>query len=256
MTRVDAFSSLRKGLKALYPQLLSVLLLAFVLSAIGQLPVLIDRLHSVTRYAPPISLWGFFMSFLFWTAQTFILIGVAQVVWGHLKVISYKNVSLFPNKHMSQALFVWALSFTMLAFLLLIVSSYVVNAISMTGRPRGIPILPFVFYCFAFIPLIMVDRQVSIMPAIKQMRMNLKGNCVSLLKLAFIAEVVFLVLGTSSILLQQYLFTVFSIPDSAVVDQIIAVFTEVPISIVNSAMMAVAYAELFRLSATERVRGE
>jgi len=89
MTKVDTLSCLVKGLKALRPKLVSSFIFALILYVGSTIPVWIYIFKSESLYyGPPISLWGFLMSPVSLTAQTLILVGVSQVVWGELKKAS------------------------------------------------------------------------------------------------------------------------------------------------------------------------
>ncbi len=249
MRRVGAFSCLAKGLKALRPNLLSSVVFAWLLSALSAVPTLINRLQGHEYTTPPISPWGFFMSLIFWIAQTLILVRVSQVVWGYLKNDPHEHVPLLPNENVRPQMFLWSISFTVITFVALLGSWLVVQMASNPLHFTPLPILPIVFYFVAFIPLMMVDQQFSMWKAMKQVLSSTKVNFVSLLKLALTAEVVFLAFGMLEIVSERLIRDAFSIPESVVVDQVIWVFLSAPSWVFNSAMMAVAYAELQGLSA-------
>lgn len=245
MTKVGAFSCLAKGLKALRPNLFSTFVFALLLSAIGAIPTFINRLQGHEYLTPPFSPWGLLMSLIFWITQTLILIGVSQVVWGHLKKDPHEPVHLFPSEKVRPQLFLWSIVFTVMTFVPLLGSWLVVQMTSNPALFTPLPILPIPFYFLAFIPLMMVDQQISMCKAMKQILSSFKVNFVSLLKLALTAEAVFLAFGIlEGIVSERLILDTFSIPELVVVDQVISVFVLAPSWAINSAMMAVAYAEL------------
>jgi hypothetical protein len=170
-------------------------------------------------------------------------------VWGHLKKDPHERVHLLPNKNVRSQLFLWSISFTVMTFVQLLGSWLLVQSISKAVHVTPLPILPFVFYSVAFIPLMMVDQQLTMWKAMKQVFPSIKVSFVSLLKLALTAEAVFLVFSTLAIASEKLIRDAFSITDSVVVDQVIWVFVSAPSWVITSAMMAVAYAELQGLSA-------
>jgi|CXWL01.1.fsa_nt_gi hypothetical protein len=246
---IGAFSCLAKGLKALRANLFSTFVFALLLEAIGTIPTFIDRLQGHEYLTPPFSPWGLLMSLIFWITQTLILIGVSQVVWDHLKKDPHEPVHLLPSEKVRPQLFLWSIAFTVMTFVPLLGSWLVVQMASTPVHFTPLPILPFVFYFVAFIPLMMIDQQISSWKAMKQVLFSMRNNFVSLLKLALTAEAVFLaiaILGDSS---GEFIRDIFSILESVVTDYVIWVFVCAPIWVINGAMMAVAYAELQGLSA-------
>jgi hypothetical protein len=244
MIRVGAFSCLAKGLKALRPNLFSTFVFALFLEAIGAIPTLINRLQGHEYLTPPFSPWGLLMSLIFWITQLLILIGVSQVVWGHLKKDPHERVHLLPSEKVRPQLFLWSIVFTVMTFVPHLGSWLVVQMTSNPALFTPLPTLPIPFYLLAFIPLIMVDQQFSMWKAMKQVLSSMRNNFVSLLKLALMAEALFLVFATLGIESGKFIRDALSIPDSVVVDEVIWVLVVAPIWVINSAMMAVAYAEL------------
>ncbi len=248
MTKVGAFSCLAKGLKALRPNLFSTFVFAVLLSAIGAIPTFIDRLQGHEYSTPPISPWGFLLSLIFWATQTVILIGVSQIVWGHLKKDPHEPVHLLPSEKARPQILYRSISLTAIMFSFLLGSWLLVQSGSKAGRATPLPTLPLFFYFVAFIPLMIANRQFSMWIAMKQVLSAIKVNFVSLLKLTLTAEAVFLAITILEIVLVRLIRDAFSIPESVVIDQVIWVFLSAPIWVINSAMMAVAYAELHGLS--------
>jgi hypothetical protein len=249
MRKIGAFSCLAKGLKALRPNLFSTLVFVLLLSAISVVPNLINRLQGHKYSSPPISLWGFLMSLVFWTTLTFILVGVSQVVWGHLKKDPHERTHVFPSEKLRPQIFLWSISFTVMIFMVHMGGSWLlVQWASEAGRFVPLPIAPLVFYFVAFIPLMVVDRQCSMWIAMKQVFSAIRMNFTSLLKLTLTAEAVILAITLLEIFLERLIRDTFSMPESLVIGQVIGVFVDVPMWVINSAMMAVAYSELHGLS--------
>jgi hypothetical protein len=248
MRKVGAFSCLAKGLKALRPNLLASCVFAWILSAISGVPTLINRLQGHEYMSPQISPWGFLTSLIFWIMQTLILVGVSQVVWVHLKNDSQEHVPLLPNENVRPQIFLWAVSFTVVTFVPLLGPWLVEQMASKPLHFTPLPTLPIVFYFVAFIPLMMVEQQCSMWKALKQVLSSIKVNFVFLVKLALTAEVIFLVFGSLGIISGELIRDTFSIAESVVVEQVIWDFAVAPGWAINSAMMAVAYAELQGLS--------
>ncbi|MDH5640202.1 MAG: hypothetical protein OEY28_02825 [Nitrospira sp.] len=243
MKQVGVFFCLTKGLKTLYPHLGIVVLFVLFLSAIEQIPVLIARLQGFHGNSVPISLWGFFLCFLSWTTETVAFVGVGQAVWRDPKSKPFEGKCLFPDKEIHQHLFIWALSFTLVVFMLATTAELLTDSVSKGGRSIAIPALPFLFYCTAFIPLTIADRRIPMISATTHLLTNIQGHWGRLVKLALTAQIVFLVVGTSFILLQSFIFSALAISESVIADQAIWAIAEALIRIINAAMMAVAYVE-------------
>ncbi len=244
MEKVGAFSCLTAGLKALRPNLLSSFFFALLLSAVSTVPVFIDRMQGMEYLTPPISLWGFLMSLVSWLAQTLILVGVSQVVWWHVKKEPPALVHLLPSEKARPQIFLWSISFTIIMFGTHVGSWLLLQSTSHYSRYIPLPILPFVFYFLAFIPLMIADRQVTVWVASVQALSVIKANFLTLLKLALIAEAVFLTISVLLNVLQKFIMDTYSLPNSVVADQAIGAFYAALIGVINSAMMAVAYAEV------------
>ena len=197
------------------------------------------------------------MSLIFWTTQTLILVGVSQVVWRHLKKDPCERVHLFPSKKVRPQILYWSISFTVMIFAIHMGGSWLLVQLASTAvRFVPLPIAPFVFYFPAFIPLMMVDQQISMWVAMKQVLSAIKVNFVLLLKLALTAEAVLLAFAISDVFLERLIQDTFSIPESVVIGQVIGVLVDAPIWVMNSAMMAVAYAELHGLFSVGRQEPE
>jgi flagellar biosynthesis protein FlhB len=222
---------------------------AIFLSAIGAVPTLIDRLQGHEYLTPPFSPWGFLMSLIFWITQTLILVGVSQVVWGHLKKDPHEPVHFLPSEKVQPQLFLWSIAFTVMTFVPHLGSWLAVNMASNPALFTPLPTLPIPFYFLAFIPLMMVNQQFSIWAAMKLVRSTIKVNFISLLKLALTAEALFLVFATLGIESGKFICDALSIPASVIVDEVIWVLVTAPSWVINSAMIAVAYTELQGLSA-------
>lgn len=236
--RVSAISCLIQGVKSLRSSLLVSLIFTLVLSAVGQFPTLIARLKGLHYYTATASLWGFMTSILFWLTQTLILVGVSQLVWGSQIQQSNGWVQLFPPPKVRPHLLLWCAAFTVMIFVVLTGTEFFVKSFSDTGGYIPVPALPVLFYFLAFVPLMMVERQLPMLIAIGQAIAGIRVNFLLLVRLALTAEVVLLTFG---LLMPQR-------PGSIVGEQIRWLICTVPVWMINSAMMASAYARVYGLS--------
>lgn len=257
MAKVSAFSCLGVGLKALRPNLLSSFIFALLLSAVSAVPTLINRLQGHEYSTLPISLWGFFNALIGWTAETLILVGVSQVVWRNLKKEPSELVHLFPSEKVRPQILYWSISLAVIMFGDLFGSGLLMQSVSKSGRYIPLPVLPLVFYFLAFIPLMIVDRQLTVWMAITQGLSSIKANFFTLLKLTLTAEVVLLTFfGLLGVVSKRLIQDTFSMPESVVIDLVFWLFGETPMWVINSAMMAVAYAEVHGLPKGDPQRSE
>lgn len=236
--RVSAISCLIQGVKSLRSSLLVSLIFTLVLSAVGQVPTLIARLKGVHYYTATASLWGFMTSILFWLTQTLILVGVSQLVWGSRIQQSNEWVQLFPPKKVRPHILLWCAAFTLMIFVVLTGTELFVKSFFDTGGYIPVPALPLLFYFLAFVPLMMVERQLPMLIAIRQSFGGIRMNLLLLVRLVLTAEVVLLAVG---VLVPQR-------PELVVADQIRWLICTVPVWMINSAMMASAYVQVYGLS--------
>lgn len=248
MANIGAFTCLAAGLKALRPELGFVVVFALLFVSVSSLPIFIDHLQGIEYFAPSISLWGFFMNLVSWTSDTFILAGVSQSVWGYRKKAVRAGVHLLPNEKSHQQIFLWSISFAVVVFGLHMGSQVWLKSPFHSSHSVPLPILPLAFYFFAFVPLMIIDRQVGMWVAIKQVFFSAKTNLSSMLTLALTAEAIFLTISVLVIMLQHAIMDAYAISKSVVADQAITVIYTAAIGIINSAMMAVAFAEIHGLS--------
>jgi len=106
-------------------------------------------------------------------------------------------------------------------------------------------VLPLIFSFIAFIPLMIVDRHVTVWVAIAKFFAGIKANFFALLKLALAAEAVFVGVTILGQVAKKFTYDPF-------VREGIEDFVMAAIWAINSAMMAVAYAELHGLSVSEQ----
>ncbi|ULA65363.1 MAG: membrane protein of unknown function [Nitrospira sp.] len=257
MVKVRVFSCLAAGLKALRPNLFSSFIFVLLVSAVSTIPIFIDRMQGLKYPTLPISPWGFFNALIGWTAQTLIMVGVGQVVWRGFKNEPTEFVHLFPGKKVRPQIIYWSISLTVIMFGVLMGSALLTQSGSKSGRFIPLPMLPLLFYFLAFIPLMIVDRQLTMWMAITQGLSSIKVNFFTVLKLTLTAEAVLLIffalLGNVSEGLIQ---DTFSMPESVVIDEVFWLFCETAMWVINSAMMAVAYVEIHGLSAGKHHRSE
>ena len=236
--RVSAISCLVQGVKSLRSSLLVSLIFTLVLSTVGQFPTLIAHLKGLQYYTVTASLWGFMTSILFWLTQTLILVGVSQLVWGGQIQQSNGWTQLFPPKKMRLHILLWCAAFTVMIFVVLTGTELFVKSFFNAGGYIPVPALPLLFYFLAFVPLMMVERQLPMLIAIRQSFGSIRVNFFLLVRLALVAEAVLLTFG---VLVPQR-------PESVVADQIRWLICTVPVWMINSAMMASAYAQVYGLS--------
>jgi len=214
------------------------LIFTLVLSTVGQFPTLIAHLKGLQYYTATASLWGFMTSILFWLTQTLILVGVSQLVWGGQIQQSNGWGQLFPPKKMRLHILLWCAAFTVMIFVVLTGTELFVKSFFNAGGYIPVPALPLLFYFLAFVPLMMVERQLPMLIAIRQSFGSIRVNFFLLVRLALVAEAVLLTFG---VLVPQR-------PESVVADQIRWLICTVPVWMINSAMMASAYAQVYGLS--------
>ncbi len=219
-----------------------------LLISVSSLPIFIAHFQGNEYFAPPISLWGFFMNVVFWTSETLILVGASQMVWGDRKKEMAAQVHLLPSVKSRQQIFLWSLSFAVTVFVLHMGSRIWLHSVARPSEFLPLPILPLFFYFFAFVPLLIVERQVGMCVAIRQVFSSAKANLFSMVKLALTAEAIFLTVSVFVIMLQHAIMDMYAISKSVVADQVISVIYAAAIGIINSAMMAVAFAEIHGLS--------
>lgn len=248
MANISAFRCLFVGLKALRPKMGLAVALALLLISVSSLPIFMDHFQGNEYFAPPISLWGFFMNLVSWTSETLILVGISQMVWGYRKKEVAAQVRLLPSSQSRRQIFLWSLSFAVAVFVLHIGSRLWLRSVGRSSQFLPLPILPLFFYFFAFVPLLIVERQVGMWVAIKQVFSSAKTNLFSMLKLALTAEVIFLTISVLVIMLQHEIMNSYAISKSVFADQAITVIYAAAIGIINSAMMACAFAEIHGLS--------
>ena len=235
---VSAISCLIQGVKSLRSSLLVSLIFTLVLSAVGQVPTLIARLKGLHYYTATASLWGFMTSILFWLTQTLILVGVSQLVWGSQIQQSNGWVQLFPPQKVRPHILLWCAAFTVMIFVVITGTELFMKSFFNTGGFIPVPVLPLLFYFLAFVPLMMVERQLPMLIAIRQTFADIRVNFFLLIRLTLTAEAVLLTFG---VLVPHG-------PESDVADQIRWLIFTVPVWMINSAMMAFAYARVFGLS--------
>jgi hypothetical protein len=236
--RVSAIYCLIQGMKSLRSSLLVSLIFTLVLSAVGQFPTLIERLKGLHYYTATASAWGFMTSILFWLTQTLILVGVSQLVWGSQIQQSSGWVQLFPPKKVRPQILFWSAAFTVMIFVVLTGTELFVKSFLNTDGYTPVPALPLLFYFLAFVPLMMVERQLPMLIAIRQSFGSIRVNFLLLVRLALTAEAVLLTFG---VFVPQR-------PESIVADQVRWLICTVPVWMINSAMMASAYVQVYGLS--------
>lgn len=255
MANISAFTCLVSGLKALRPKIGLVVALALLLISVSALPIFIDRFQGNEYSAPPISLWGFFMNVVSWTSETLILVAVSQMVWLSEEGGGRTSAPV-ARRAVAPAIFLWSLSFAVTVFVLHMGVQFWLQSVARSSQFLPLPILPLFFYFFAFVPLLIVERQVGVWVAIKQVYFSAKTNLFSMLKLALTAEVIFLTISVLVIMLQHEIMNSYAISKSVFADQAITVIYAAAIGIINSAMMAVAFAEIHGLSQESQQLGE
>jgi len=236
--RVSAISCLGQGVKSLRSSLLVSLIFTLVLSALGQFPTLIARLKGLHFYTATASLWGLMTSILFWLTQTLILVGVSRLVWGSQIQQSNGWVQLFPPKKVRPHILLWCGAFTVMIFVVFTGAELFVKSYFNTDGYIPVLALPLLFYFLAFVPLRMVERELPMLIAIRQVLAGIRGNFLLLVRLALTAEAVLLAVG---VLVPHR-------PESVVADQIRWLICTVPVWLINSAMMASAYTHVYGLS--------
>src|SRR5262249_44197281 len=162
---------------------------------------------------------------LFWLTQTLILVGVSRLAWGSQRQQSNGWVQLFPPKKARPHILLWCAAFTLMIFVVLVGVEHFVKSFFDTGGYTPVPALPLLFYFLAFIPLMMVERELPMLIAIRQAFAGIRENVFLLVRLALTAEGVLLIFG---LLVPQR-------QESVIADQIRWLICTVPVWMINGA---------------------
>lgn len=232
---MKVLSLLSKSLHVFKSHYLELLAFAYPLVLIGSVPGLISRLNDQHLLTPPPSALGFLMSATYWSAETFILVGVSQVTWQSLREQSFAFENLLLDADSIRPVALWAILLSSLFFAITIAPMD--GGLCDISKCRAFPIMPLFFYMLAFVPLLIVDRRLGLLETIKETAFAARKHWFGLIMLSVTAEFIYLVIvGIYAIIPGE----TFVLVDYFGISLAIAIA-----SIINASMMAAAYAELF-----------
>lgn len=236
---MKTFSSLSRGLSIFKSHYLELIAYAYLLDLMGSVPTLISKLKDQQLLAAPPTAFGFLMILSFWSAETFILVGVSQITWRALRGQSFTFRNFLPDVESMSPVVLWAVLISLLLFGATIAQSSGVTCVR--SKCMAFPILPFFFYVLAVVPLLIVDRRLCVWTALKYMASAARRYWLEFLKLSLIAEVIWLVIPGGFVFLQGDL-----IQNILVVHFGAELFAAIA-SVISASMMASAYAEMYKL---------
>ena len=184
---------------------------------------------------------GFLICFVDWTAETLILVGVCRIIWrpSDTRVPSFRN--LIPDRTVLGQLLIFPLFITLLIFALSLLVAVIARDWP-SHRVIALPVWPLMFYFRSMLPLMIIDRATTFMGAVYEVCSRLKHDWRTLLKLALVAEACLLIVILAGIQILEIA------PDMLLVDHFGSNIYWTFGSLINGAMVAVLYREMYGLS--------
>lgn len=241
MAKVKILKCLVTGVMILKSNPLPVVPYALILTVLGSIAVLVSRWQGQDLLYAPASAWGFLMSFIYWTAETLILVGVCKIIWrpSDTRVTSFGN--LIPDRTVLVQLVLFSLFMAVLTISLNLLATGVARGWS-SHKVVALPVYPLVFYFLSMLPLMVIDERTTIMRAAYEVCFRLKHDWRTLLKLALVAESCFLIVGITGELVLEIA------SDILLIDHFGANLFRTLSAVINGAMVAVLYREMYGMN--------